>query len=210
MSMKNKGLYLLLLCVLLSRPVAWGQDTPDAARVMDSCVKRVKDMDSYTAQIEYDSPYMQGRASLVFKDGKYLFSTDAMERMCDGEYIYTVMNDVKEVNVENIDAEGEALGSMSDILNIFARNFKPYAAYRKGDVWVLVLKPVAQDRNLMCVEVEIDTLTYMPRAFVEKMKEGEGSEIKILEIGGAKGIDEKKFTFDEKKYKDMGYYIVRP
>jgi hypothetical protein len=50
----------------------------------------------------------------------------------------------------------------------------------------------------------------MPRAFVEKMKEGEGSEIKILEIGGAKGIDENKFTFDEKKYKDMGYYIVRP
>ena len=208
--MKNKGLYLLLLCVLLSRPMAWGQDTTDAASVMDSCVKRVKDMDSYTAVIEYDSPYMEGRATLVFAGGKYLFSTESIERMCDGQYIYTVMNDVKEVNVENIDAEGEALGSMSDILNIFVRNFKPYAAYRKGDVWVLVLRPMAQDRNLMCVEVEIDAVTYMPRAFVEKMKEGEGSVIKIQKIERTNGIDEKKFTFDEKKYKDMGYYIVRP
>ena len=208
--MKNKGLYLLLLCVLLSRPVAWGQDTPDAARVMDSCVKRVKDMDSYRAVIEYDSPYMEGRATLVFSGGKYVFSTESMERMCDGKYIYTVMNDVKEVNVENIETEGEALGSMSDILNIFVRNFKPYAAYRKGDVWVLVLRPMAQDRNLMCVDVEIDAVTYMPRVFVEKMKEGEGSVIKILEIGQVKGIDENRFTFDEKKYEDMGYYIVRP
>ena len=199
-----------MLCVLMSRPMAWGQDTTDAAHVMDSCVKRVKDMDSYTAVIEYDSPYMEGRATLVFAGGKYLFSTESIERMCDGQYIYTVMNDVKEVNVENIDAEGEALGSMSDILNIFVRNFKPYAAYRKGDVWVLVLRPMAQDRNLMCVEVEIDAVTYMPRAFVEKMKEGEGSVIKIQEIECTNGIDEKKFTFDEKKYKDMGYYIVRP
>ena len=208
--MNNKVLCLLMLCVLMSRPMAWGQDTTDAARVMDSCVKRVKDMDSYTAVIEYDSPYMEGRATLVFAGGKYLFSTESIERMCDGQYIYTVMNDVKEVNVENMETEGEALGSMSDILNIFVRNFKPYAAYRKGDVWVLVLRPMAQDRNLMCVEVEIDAVTYMPRAFVEKMKEGEGSVIKIQKIERTNGIDEKKFTFDEKKYKDMGYYIVRP
>lgn len=199
-----------LLWIMLPFAVMYGQNYADAVRIMDSCVKKVKDINTYKSTIEYDSQNFSGRATLLFSDGKYRFTTSDVVRMCDGKYIYTIMNDIKEVNVENIDTDGGALGSMSDILNIFVRNFKPYTATRKNDSWFIEMRPVAQDRELESVEIEVDINTLLPLSFVEKMRDGNGSVIKIIELTPVVKIQESEFYFDEKKYKESGYYIVRP
>lgn len=195
---------------MLPFAVMYGQNYADAVRIMDSCVKKVKDINTYKSTIEYDSQNFSGRATLLFSDGKYSFTTSDVVRMCDGKYIYTIMNDIKEVNVENIDTDGGALGSMSDILNIFVRNFKPYAVTRKNDSWFIEMRPVAQDRELESVEIEVDIKSLLPLSFVEKMRDGNGSVIKIIELTPVVKIQESEFYFDEKKYKESGYYIVRP
>lgn len=199
-----------LLWIMLPFAVMYGQNYADAVRIMDSCVKKVKDINTYKSTIEYDSQNFSGRATLLFSDGKYSFTTSDVVRMCDGKYIYTIMNDIKEVNVENIDTDGGALGSMSDILNIFVRNFKPYAVTRKNDSWFIEMRPVAQDRELESVEIEVDIKSLLPLSFVEKMRDGNGSVIKIIELTPVVKIQESEFYFDEKKYKESGYYIVRP
>ena len=72
------------------------------------------------------------------------------------------------------------------------------------------MRPVAQDRELESVEIEVDINTLLPLSFVEKMRDGNGSVIKIIELTPVVKIQESEFYFDEKKYKESGYYIVRP
>lgn len=186
------------------------QNNAQAVDVMTKTKNAVSALDSYRAHVRYTSDQYTGQASICALGKKYRVEINGMIRLYDGKYFYNIMPEEKEVTIES-PAEGNVtIGAMSDILNIFARNFTPSSAVKKADGWYLTLVPKKADKELQYVEMKIDASTFLPKAISEKKKTGSGTVVEILSVKKDMTLNDAFFAFDAEKYKKQGYYIAKP
>lgn len=153
------------------------------------------------------------RNGVLYVSGdKYRLTMDFLDRIYDGRRTYNIMPDEKEVGIEESSSAtaGNSLGSISDILNTFARDFTVLSGERKGTVQYLRLTPKNTRSATEYVLVGIDTATKMLVDVTEKSRSAGSTYLKVTGIDREYKTEAAMFSFDRGKYKKEGYYIAEP
>ena len=201
---------VIIFLSLLSAVNLWAQGNVQAADIMNKTAKAVSALGSYKAKVMYSDAQFSTEVSIWAKDKKYRVDINDMTRLYDGVHFYNIMPSEKEVSMESVSEGNVTIGAMSDILNIFARNFKPSTAVKKGDVWFLTLLPKTANKEVKSVQMLIDANTFLPKSITEMLNAGNGTVIQVLSLKKDSTITDAFFIFDEQKYKKQGYYIAKP
>lgn len=208
---KTLALFAVVLSVCLT---AAGQSGTDAETLLSEAAAAIKKEKSYKAAFTYlMSGESASRSGVLYVSGeKYRLTMDFLDRIYDGRRTYNIMPDEKEVGIEEASTAtaGNSLGSISDILNTFARDFTVSSGERKGAVRYLRLTPKDTRSATEYVLVGIDSATKMLVDVYEKSRSGGGTYLKVTGIDRGCKTDAAMFTFDREKYKKEGYYIAEP
>ena len=202
-----------VLLVFLPLPVT-GQGSVDGEKLLSEAAAAIKKEKSYKATFTYLMPgEAVSRNGVLYVSGdKYRLTMDFFDRIYDGRRTYNIMPAEKEVGIEESSSAtaGNSLGSISDILNTFARDFTVLSGERKGTVQYLRLTPKNTRSATEYVLVGIDTATKMLVDVAEKSRSAGSTYLKVTGIDREYKTEAAMFSFDRGKYKKEGYYIAEP
>lgn len=208
---KILALFAVVLSVCLT---AAGQSGTDTEKLLSEAAAAIKKEKSYKATFTYlMSGEAASRSGVLYVSGdKYRLTMDFLDRIYDGRRTYNIMPDEKEVGIEESSSAtaGNSLGSISDILNTFVRDFTSSAGVREGTVQYLRLTPKNARSTTEYVLLGIDTANMMLVDVTEKSRSGAVTYLRVASIDRGYKTDAAIFTFDREKYKKEGYYIAEP
>ncbi|MDD4820662.1 MAG: hypothetical protein PHD21_07515 [Flavobacteriales bacterium] len=202
--------FISLLFFFIPVTFLCAQGNFQAVDIMNKTNRAVAALDSYRAEVRYTDAQFSGQVHICALGKKYRVDINGMTRLYDGKNFYNIMPEEKEVTVESSSEGNISIGAMSDILNIFARNFTPAKAVKKENVWYLTLVPKKADKELQSVLMKINATTFLPKSIVEKRNTGSGATIEVISIKKDTTLTDAYFVFDTDKYKKQGYYIAKP
>ncbi|MDT0539904.1 outer membrane lipoprotein carrier protein LolA [Croceitalea sp. P059] len=194
------------------------QNSQKAKALLDEVYAKVTSYDNIQIEFKYalenteanTKSETQGKASL---DGdKYLVELFGSKQLFDGKLVYTIVPDNEEVTIES-PSEGENTVTPSKMLTF----------YREGHTYTWDILQNVQGRKIQFVKLTpIDTNTQIKSILLgidaetkhiyKLIETGENSTKTTITVNSFKTnqpLSKSLFTFDEAKYKNDGYYIIR-
>ncbi|MDT0621724.1 LolA family protein [Croceitalea vernalis] len=194
------------------------QNSQKAKALLDEVYAKVTSYDNIQIEFKYalenteanTKSETQGKASL---DGdKYLVELFGSKQLFDGKLVYTIVPDNEEVTIES-PSEGENTVTPSKMLTF----------YREGHTYTWDILQNVQGRKIQFVKLTpIDTNTQIKSILLgidaetkhiyKLIETGDNSTKTTITVNSFKTnqpLSKSLFTFDEAKYKNDGYYIIR-
>lgn len=219
--MKNIVKKVILAAIAFAPAFPLAAQTQTAAqKVLEDCYKKLNSLPGFTIRFSYKLDNAAEKISqtsdgtIHFKGNKYHIYTDIFERLYDEKYVYTILNEEEEVTVEKPENAEASFGSLKDMIKLFEKNFdaaldKKQTVGGKSIVFVRLTpkdKKSATDYLLVGVE-ETSKLIY---SITDVGRNGTSTILQVKTFSTDKPADNSEFIFNEKKYKDAGYYISTP
>lgn len=108
---------------------AWGQQDPEARRVLDAMSNKYRQASSFSATLtqsldnEAQGLHEQMQGSILVKGEKYLVKLGAQEFANNGEKMYVYLEEIDEINIDYYE-EDAAMLSPSKIFDIYKSGYK--------------------------------------------------------------------------------------
>ena len=211
--MKRTALTIIafLLCTYVS-----AQDSK-AKSILDGFNKSMKSYPSLDIRFTFStedatSGRMESQDGRVLNKGNaFKLIMDEMEVYSDGKTKWTVMHDVDEINIQEVDSESHDL--MDNPINFFTVNNKDFTYSYKGSVIIagkemekIEFKPKDKRAAYSAVELQIEKSTQYPYQISYIGKEGENYSVKVKSFTPNAKIEDVQLVFKKESY--SGYEIV--
>ncbi len=152
------------------------------------------------------------RGDVTLKGDKYLFNYLGSQQLYDGKKVYTVVPENEEVTIEDR-LEDENSVTPSKMLT-FYRSGHTYQwdilQNRQGrKIQYVKLTPIDTNTEIASILLGIDVETKHIYKLIQTGKNGTTTTITVNSFKTDQPLSETLFTFDESKYKNEGYYIIR-
>jgi len=211
--MKHTLIFLSALILSLSLTA---QDKANA--LLDEVYTKVNKYDNIQVDFKYAlnneeaNISQETRGDVTMSGDKYVFNYLGAQQMFDGNKIYTIVPENEEVTIDD-KTEDEDTVTPS----------KMFSFYRKGHnaswdilqnvkghkVQFVKLVPIDSNSEIAHILLGIDVETKHIYKLIETGKNGTRTTITVNSFKTNQPISKTLFTFDEKKYEDEGYYIIR-
>ena len=205
----------LLILLLLSSQI-WAQD-PSAA-LLDKLSEGMSQKDNVSLDFTYnlfnaEANIRQETAGKVTIQGeKYRFEYLGVVQINDQTNTYTIVPDNEEVTIV---ANENAIDEMNPakILSFYKQGYRftwdisQNVAGRK--IQFIKLNPIDSDSDILSILLGIDTNKNEVYKVIETGKNGTKTTITINQYQSNSKLPEGLFAFDENKYSQMGYYIIK-
>jgi outer membrane lipoprotein-sorting protein len=208
----NKSLLLLLLSIGTS----WAQN-PSAA-LLDKVSKQMASKENISLEFNYalfnaEAKINQETAGKVYiKGDKYHFEYLGVIQINDTKKTYTIVPDNEEVTiVDNKNAIDEM--NPAKILSFYKEGYRftwdilQNVGGRK--IQYIKLNPIDSTSDIASILLGIDTLKNEVFKVIETGKNGTKTTITISQYKSNSTFDPALFIFDEKKYIQLGFYIIK-
>ncbi|HLT51696.1 MAG TPA: outer membrane lipoprotein carrier protein LolA [Arenibacter sp.] len=198
--------------------IAIAQDSAKAKSLLDKVYDKVQGYDNifvdfkYSLHNEETNTNTETKGDVTMQGDKYLFNYMGSKQLYDGKKVYTVVPENEEVTVE------EKLDDTNSITPSKMLTF-----YREGHnydwdilqnilgrkIQFVKLTPTDTNSEIKSILLGIDIETKHIYKLIETGKNGTKATITVNSFKTDQPLSKTLFTFDENKYKNEGYYIIR-
>ncbi len=213
--MKNLVILALMMLTALS---GYAQDAAKAKALLDEVYNKVKGYDNILVTFKYSLENKEAninqetRGDVTMEGDKYLFNYLGSQQIFDGKKVYTIVPENEEVTIENKSDEENTI-TPSKMLT-FYKTGHTYAwdilqNVQGRKIQYVKLSPIDTHSEIASILLGIDVQTKHIYKLIETGKNGTKTTITVNSFKTNQPLSKTLFTFNEAKYKDEGYYIIR-
>ncbi len=212
---KKQILTLALTCFTI---IAFGQSSSKAKALLDEVYDKVMSYDNI--YIDFSSALENTEANLkqetngnvTLSGEKYLLNYFGAKQLYDGNKVYTVVPENEEVTIEDV-SEDEDNVSPSKMLTFYktGHNYQWDILQNVGGrkIQYVKLTPIDSNTEIKSVLLGIDAQTKHIYKLIQTGNNSTKTTITVNSFKTNQPLSSGLFTFNEKKYEDEGYYIIR-
>ena len=210
--------YLTIGLVLIGFAFTYAQESAKAKALLDEVYSKVSGYDNILVEFKYALQNTEAninqetRGDVTLEGDKYLFNYLGSQQIFDGKKVYTIVPENEEVTIEDR-SEDENTITPSKMLT-FYRDGHSYEwdilqNVQGRKVQYVKLVPIDTNSEIESILLGVDVETKHIYKLIETGKNGTKTTITVNSFKTNQPISETLFTFDEAKYQEAGYYIIR-
>lgn len=209
---------LLLLGAFFLSLTAFGQNADKAKALLDEVYKKVNSYDNIQVDFKYaldnseTKTHQETRGDVTMSGDKYLFNLFGAQQLYDGKKVYTIIPENEEVIIEDY-TEEENTVTPSKMLTFYKSGHRySWDIEQKTNgrmIQYVKLIPIDSKSEIKSILLGIDVQTKNIYKLIETGKNGTKTTITVNSLKTNQPLSKSLFTFDEAKYENQGYYIVR-
>lgn len=212
----KKITFLLTLFVGLNMLSA--QNSAKAKALLEDVYSKVKSYDNIQVDFKYvlnnaeAGINQETRGEVTLEGKKYIGNFFGATQLYDGSKVYTIVPENEEVTIEDKSEDSNAL--TPDKMLTFYREGHNYEMdilqnVNGRKIQFIKLTPIDTDSEIKNILLGIDAETKHIYKVIETGNNGTTTTITVNTFKTNQPLSKTLFTFDEAKYKNDGYYIVR-
>lgn len=209
---------IVVLVVLFISAAGMAQNSAKAKALLDEVYNKVKSYENIYVDFKYSlrnneaNINQETRGDVTMQGDKYVFNYLGSQQLFDGAKVYTIVPENEEVTIEN----------KSDDENTITPS-KMLTFYKKGHTYAwdimqniegrkiqfVKLTPMDTNSEIKTILLGIDAETKHIYKLIETGKNSTKTTITVNSFKTNQPLSKTLFTFDESKYKNDGYYIIK-
>ncbi|MDL5513996.1 outer membrane lipoprotein carrier protein LolA [Arenibacter sp. M-2] len=211
-------LKLSILLLVLSTSISMAQNSAKAKSLLDEVYNKVKSYDNIFVDFKYSlhneeaNINTETRGDVTMQGDKYLFNYLGSKQVYDGNKVYTVVPENEEVTIEE-KLDDENTITPSKMLTFYKQghnyDWDILQNIQGRKIQFVKLTPIDTNSEIKMILLGIDVETKHIYKLIETGKNGTKTTITVNSFKIDQPLSKTLFTFDEKKYKNDGYYIIR-
>ncbi|MBT9188692.1 LolA family protein [Zobellia russellii] len=212
-----KKIILIFTLVLLSN-VTFAQNSEKAKALLEDVYAKVKSYDNIYVDFKYvlnnseAGINQETRGEVTLQGDKFIGNFFGTTLLYDGSKVYTIIPENEEVTIEDKSDDGGAL-TPAKMLTFYreGHNYEMDILQNVNGrkIQYVKLTPIDTDSEIKTILLGIDAETKHIYKLIETGKNGTTTTITVNSFKTNRPLSKTLFTFDEAKYKNDGYYIVR-
>ncbi len=209
---------LLILCTALLANAGMAQNSDKAKNLLDEVYNKVMSYDNIFVDFKYQLHNSEAnidqetRGDVTMQGDKYLFNYLGSQQLFDGSKVYTVVPENEEITIEDKSEEENTI-TPSKMLTFYKQGHNYSWDILQNEngrkIQFVKLVPIDTNSEIKSILLGIDVETKHIYKLIETGKNGTVTTITVNSFKTDQPLSESLFTFDEARYKDEGYYIIR-
>ena len=214
--MKLKSFLILLVCLAAGQ--LHGQDSEKAKALLDEVYDKVKGYENIVVDFKFDlynseaDVRQETRGNVTLKGDMYYLNYMGAEQLYDGKKVYTIVPENEEVTIED-KSDDSGTVSPSKMLTFYKEghtyDWDILQNVQGRKIQFVKLTPIDSNSEVASILLGIDVETKHIYKLIETGQNGTKTTITVNSFKTDQPLSKTLFTFDEKKYTDEGYYIIR-
>lgn len=207
-----------LVLLVLTAGLSQAQDATKAKALLDEVYTKVKSYDNIHVDFKFALDNVEAgikqetRGDVTLSGEKYLFNYLGSQQLFDGSKVYTIVPENEEVTIEDQSIEEDAI-TPSKMLTFYKEGHN-YAwdilqNIQGRKIQYVKLTPIDSNSEIKSRLLGIDVNTKHIYKLIETGNNGTKTTITVNSFKTDQPVSETLFTFDDKKYADAGYYIIK-
>jgi outer membrane lipoprotein-sorting protein len=194
------------------------QNSAKAKSLLDEVYNKVKSYDNIFVDFKYSlnneeaNINTETRGDVTMQGDKYLFNYLGSKQIYDGKKVYTVVPENEEVTIEE-KLDDENTITPSKMLTFYKQghnyDWDILQNVQGRKIQFVKLTPIDTHSEIKFILLGIDVETKHIYKLIETGKNGTKTTITVNSFKIDQPLSKTLFTFDENKYKNDGYYIIR-
>jgi outer membrane lipoprotein-sorting protein len=208
----------LILLVFLAAGQLHGQDAEKAKALLDEVYDKVKGYENIVVDFKFDlynseaDVRQETRGNVTLKGDMYYLNYMGAEQLYDGKKVYTIVPENEEVTIED-KSDDSGTVSPSKMLTFYKEghtyDWDILQNVQGRKIQFVKLTPIDSNSEVASILLGIDVETKHIYKLIETGQNGTKTTITVNSFKTDQPLSKTLFTFDEKKYTDEGYYIIR-
>ena len=207
---------LIFIFTILLSMTSFAQN--EAKTLLDEVSQKVKSYDNIHVDFKFALDNVEAgikqetRGDVTLSGEKYLFNYLGSQQLFDGSKVYTIVPENEEVTIEDQSIEEDAI-TPSKMLTFYKEGHN-YAwdilqNIQGRKIQYVKLTPIDSNSEIKSRLLGIDVNTKHIYKLIETGNNGTKTTITVNSFKTDQPVSETLFTFDDKKYADAGYYIIK-
>ncbi|SNZ00140.1 LolA family protein [Flagellimonas pacifica] len=215
MKLKKQLLFIGLFAIGF---FSFGQNSSKAQALLDEVYNKAKSYDNI--YIDFKSSLENTEANIkqetngnvYIKGDKYLLDYLGAQQLNDGKKVYTIVPENEEVTIEDITEDNNNI-TPSKMLTFYktGHNYQWDILQNVGGrkIQYVKLTPIDSNTEIKSILLGVDSQTKHIYKLIQTGENGTKTSITVNSFKTNQPLSSALFTFNEKKYEDKGYYIIR-
>ena len=213
-----KKVFFLVYAILLTVNVCYAQNSDEAKALLEEVYQKVKSYDNIFVDFKYvlnnaeAGINQETRGDVTLQGDNYIANIFGTTQMFDGAKVYTIIPENEEVTIEDKSDDENTL-TPPKMLTFYREdhNYEMDILQNVNGRKIQFIKLTPNDTNseIESILLGIDAETKHIYKLIETGKNSTTTTITVNSFKTDQPLSETLFTFDEAKYEDEGYYIVR-
>lgn len=213
-----KRFFQLIFSSLCFIQVSQAQDSAKAKALLDQVYNKVKSYENIFVDFKFElynaeaNVKQETRGDVTLKGEQYFLNYMGAQQLYDGKKVITIVPENEEVTIES-KTEDTGTVSPSKMLTFYKEGHR-YAwdilqpsGGRK--IQYVKLTPIDTNSEVASILLGIDAETLHIAKLIETGRNGTKTTISVNSFKTNQTLPGSLFIFNEKKYKDLGYYIIK-
>ncbi len=210
--------FLVVACILLASSFSHAQNADKAKSLLDDVYNKVKGYDNIFVDFKYAlnnkeaNVNSETRGDVTLQGDKYLFNYLGAKQLYDGKMVYNIVPENEEVIID-AQSEDDNTITPSKMLTFYKQghtySWDVLQNVQGRKIQFVKLIPIETNTEIKSILLGIDVETKHIYKLIETGKNGTVTTITVNSFKTDQPLSKTLFTFDEGKYKNEGYYIIR-
>ncbi|MCK0131006.1 outer membrane lipoprotein carrier protein LolA [Flavobacteriaceae bacterium F08102] len=214
--MNMRGL-VLCICVMITSTVCVAQGEFKAKKLLDEVSEKIKAYENIYIEFKYklenteESVHQETRGNVTLKGDLYNVNFLGTNQIFDGKKTYTIITEDEEVNVSDASDDEEDTITPSKFFSFYENGFTykwdKLENLNGRKIQFVYLRPIDSNSDIDYIRLGIDVKTKHIYKLIETGKNGTVTTLTVTAFKTNQRLSNSLFSFDETKYKDLGYII---
>ncbi len=215
--MRMKRVFIICL-VALTANLGLAQNAQKAKTLLDEVYTKVKSYENIYVDFKIvlnnaeAGINQETKGNVTIKRDQYLFNYLGAQQIFDGRKVYTIVPENEEVTIEN-KSEDENTITPSKMLTFYKTGhtyqWDILQNVQGRKIQFVKVTPIETNTEISSILLGIDVETKHIYKVIETGKNSTKTTITVNSFKTDQPLSKTLFTFDESKYKNDGYYIIR-
>lgn len=213
-----KKFYFFAIVLLMTAQLASAQNSEKAKALLDDVYTKVKSYDNIFVDFKYvlnnseAGINQETRGEVTMQGDKYIGNFFGNTQLFDGSKVYTIVPENEEVTIDDKSEDENAL-TPAKMLTFYreGHNYEMDILQNVNGrkIQYVKLTPIDTNSEIKSILLGIDVETKHIYKLIETGKNDTTTTITVNSFKTDQPLSKTLFTFDETKYENDGYYIVR-
>jgi len=209
---------VLVFALAFSALMVNAQSSNKSKALLDEVYNKVKSYDNIYVEFKFDLNNAEAginqetRGDVTLSGNKYIFNYLGSQQIYDGNKVYTIVPENEEVTIEDKSDDENAM-TPSKMLTFYKEghnyDWDILQDVQGRKIQYVKLTPIDSNSEIKSRLLGIDMGTKHIYKLIETGKNGTKTTITVNSFKTDQPLSKTLFTFDEAKYKDEGYFILR-
>ena len=210
--------YLFLTIAILASTYMSAQNSDKAKALLDEVYTKVSGYENIFVDFRFELKNTDAdinsetRGTVTLAGDKYLGDLFGTKQLYDGNMVYTIIPENEEVMIE-AKADNENTFTPTKMLTFYKEGhtygWDILQNVQGRKIQYVKLIPIDSNTEIKYILMGIDVETKHIYKIIETGKNGTTTTITVNSFKTDQPLSKTLFTFDEAKYKEDGYYIIR-